>query len=97
MTLQQSGGTAKPVVTDPAIQDFAQRLGAWAQTLTERQQAMVIDLLAKAGGDVHGLDAADTISSERSQVSSSEHSPLELRDFSNAIAGMFATPMPSQS
>jgi hypothetical protein len=85
---QQRGGTVNPPGSN-AVQGFARKLNEWAHTLDERNQAMLVDLLAKAGGDVYGHDAANTIGADQNEVSSSELSPLELRDYTNAVLGIF--------
>jgi hypothetical protein len=77
------------LVSREAIDDFARRLSDWAHTLDERHEAMLVDLLAKAGGDVFGQPLSDTISDGDRGVTSSELSPLELRDFARAVTGIF--------
>lgn len=73
------------------IEQIAQQLNDWAHTLAPRQEAMLVDLLAKAGGDVFGHDAANSISADDADVSSSQLSPLEMRDYRQAIIGIFSS------
>lgn len=69
---------------------FAAQLHDWGNSLDAVSQAMLIDLLAKAGGDVYGVDQANHIAApEGSSFDSSALSPLESLDFRHAIAGIF--------
>ncbi len=72
------------------LDGFAAKLRDWGNALDPVGQAMLIDLLAKAGGDVYGVDQANRIATpEGSSVDSSALSPLESLDFRDAIAGIF--------
>ncbi|HEY7293464.1 MAG TPA: hypothetical protein VH916_00425 [Dehalococcoidia bacterium] len=72
------------------LDDFATKLHDWGNTLDPVGQAMLIDLLAKAGGDVYGVDQANRIAApEGSTFDSSALSPLESLDFRHAVAGIF--------
>lgn len=83
-------GTNNAAVGDEVVVAFGHRLSAWANSLDERLQAMLIDLLAKAGGDVYGHDMAnDAASPEGRESDSSNLSPLELGDYVNVVQGIF--------
>jgi hypothetical protein len=76
--------------TDDQVIEFGHKLSVWAETLDERLQAMLIDLMAKAGGDVYGHDMAnDAASPDGKESDSSNLSPLELGDYVNAVQGIF--------
>ncbi|MHB8577323.1 MAG: hypothetical protein ACYDCQ_18580, partial [Dehalococcoidia bacterium] len=72
------------------IAAFGQKLSAWAGKLDDLQKAMLIDLLAKAGGDVYGNDAAErAVAPAGRPTDASSLSPLENDDFTHAIEGIF--------
>jgi hypothetical protein len=77
-------------VSPQTLNDFSDKLSAWAASLDATMQAMLMDLLAKAGGDVYGNTAAneDASPSGKSQ-DAGDLSPLELGDFKNTIQGIF--------
>lgn len=78
------------VISQQALNDFGERLTNWANSLDATQQAMLIDLLAKAGGDVYGNTAANrTVSPSGKDSDASDLSPLELRDFKHTVQGIF--------
>jgi hypothetical protein len=81
--------TQQPNGSQGALVGLAQEIAAWAATLDSTQQAMLIDLLAKAGADVYGSAAAgQAVAPEGRPVDGSALSPLELRDFEHAIVGI---------
>lgn len=72
------------------LDTFAAQLFDWGDSLDPVGQAMLIDLLAKAGGDVYGVDQANRIAApEGISFDSSALSPLESLDFLHVIAGIF--------
>jgi len=74
-----------------AIDRFVNKLDAWAHTLDATQQAMLIDMLAKAGGDVHGFAVASQAAAPTTGATdSSDLSPLESGDLKSAVHGIFA-------
>jgi|GEM_PF-5219373 len=70
---------------DPdAIARFGDKLAAWAETLDPTSQAMLVDLLARAGADARGAPREPAASREGDDPTSDELSPLENRDFATA-------------
>lgn len=78
--------------SDEEIATFGHQLSAWASKLDGTQKALLIDLLAKAGGDVFGNDAANHVAAPAGkEADASSLSPLEYDDFTHAIEGIFTT------
>ncbi len=77
-------------VSPQTLNDFSEKLSRWAAALDPTMQAMLMDLLAKAGGDVYGNTAANLDASPSGKsADASDLSPLELGDFKNTIQGIF--------
>jgi hypothetical protein len=77
--------------TQQAITDFGHRLSAWSRDLNDVEKAMLIDLLAKAGGDIYGNDSAQRVVTPAGKdTDASALSPLELDSFADAVRGIFA-------
>lgn len=88
----------KNAATGDRIEAFGRRLSAWAGTLDDRHRAMLIDLLAKAGGDVYGHDLANDAASPAGRESDSSNlSPLELGDYVNVVQGIFKAKQESRA
>ena len=82
----QDNGTASP----ETVARFADQLTQWADTLDATQAAMLIDLLAKAGGDVYGNEVASHATAPAGkEPDAGKLSPLELFDFKHSIEGIF--------
>ena len=78
------------VVSQQVLDGFGDKLTEWANSLDSTQRAMLIDLLAKAGGDVYGNTAANRVATASGrEANASDLSPLELGDFRNTIQGIF--------
>lgn len=85
MTTQQTSFSSE------TIGHLSARLHTWAGALSPVAQAMLVDLLAKAGGDVYGVDGASRAVTPAGAVAdSSALSPLESEDFTHALAGILA-------
>jgi hypothetical protein len=75
--------------TGDAVAEFGQKLSAWSATLDDNQKAMLIDLLAKAGGDVYGHDETSRfITPDGGETDASNVSPLEWEDYAHAVLGI---------
>ena len=80
-----------------AIDRFGAKLTAWANDLDPTSAAMLIDLLAKAGGDVAGVDDEPTTNRLGDDPTSDEQAPLQLGDYAAAARGILQNaPQPSQ-
>jgi hypothetical protein len=72
------------------LTEFSGKLSTWAAGLDGIGQAMLWDLLAKAGGDVYGNVVADHAASPSGKsIDAGDLSPLELDDFEAVIKGIF--------
>lgn len=76
-----------PAYTAQAVAAFGEKFSQWASALDPTMQAMLIDLLAKAGGDVRGTDDEATTASD-GENESDITSPLELHDWTTAVRGV---------
>lgn len=76
--------------TKQAIDAFGAELSGWAAGLSDVERAMLIDLLAKAGGDVFGNDSAqEIVTPDGKENDASALSPLELDSYLDAVRGIF--------
>lgn len=74
--------------TAEAVAAFSETFSNWASALDPALQAMLIDLLAKAGGDVRGTDDEAQTNREGDDPTSDTLSPLEMRDWATAARGV---------
>jgi hypothetical protein len=71
-----------------AIDGFGEKLTAWANRLDPTSAAMLVDLLARAGGDVAGVDAEPDTGRLGDDPSSDVQAPLQLGDYAAAVRGI---------
>ena len=71
-----------------AIDRFARKLTEWANALDPTSAAMLVDLLAKAGGDVAGVDDEPTTDRLGDDPTSDVQAPLQLGDYASAVRGI---------
>lgn len=71
-----------------AIDRFGEKLTVWANALDPTSAAMLVDLLARAGGDVAGVDDEPDTNRRGDDPSSDQLAPLQLGDYATAVRGI---------
>jgi hypothetical protein len=89
----EAAGMTAPLTAVPlkTLATFAAKLAGWGTTLDRTEQAMLVDLLAKAGGETYGAVAMDrSATPDGREAYGGTFSPLESGDMEAVLQGIFA-------